>query len=335
VAEERRRHQARLERAGATERRCREALGGLPAALVLAGDRPDADGALALVEARQSALQEVADGMAGARAGLERVRDEQAALESRYATEIESPRRSAMRDGALMKQRLDDLLAALGREAHPTGSEEAGLEEASRWAAEMEAGAEGVLKAARAEVNALGTVASAREGEVVGLLRERGFSRPIELTEAVVETGLRAREAEAEASSAAAQVREAATLDADLDVARRVEADAGELARLLQDGQFVRHLIDRRQCNLLAVASEILTSMTSGHYAFSADFQVVDQVSGMPRAAKTLSGGESFLASLALALGLVEIATRSGGRLDALFLDEGFGSLDANAWTRP
>jgi exonuclease SbcC len=45
----------------------------------------------------------------------------------------------------------------------------------------------------------------------------------------------------------------------------------------------------------------------------------------------TLSGGETFLASLALALGLVELAGREGGRLDALFLDEGFGSLDANA----
>ena len=37
------------------------------------------------------------------------------------------------------------------------------------------------------------------------------------------------------------------------------------------------------------------------------------------------------MASLALALALVEIATRAGGRLDALFLDEGFGSLDASA----
>ena len=53
--------------------------------------------------------------------------------------------------------------------------------------------------------------------------------------------------------------------------------------------------------------------------------------SGQPRSPRTLSGGESFLASLALALGLVEMAARSGGRLEALFLDEGFGSLDADA----
>ena len=44
--------------------------------------------------------------------------------------------------------------------------------------------------------------------------------------------------------------------------------------------------------------------------------------------ADSLSGGETFLASLALALGLAEMVGRRGGRLDAFFLDEGFGTLD-------
>ncbi len=42
----------------------------------------------------------------------------------------------------------------------------------------------------------------------------------------------------------------------------------------------------------------------------------------------SLSGGETFLASLALALSLAEMVSRSGSRLDSFFLDEGFGSLD-------
>lgn len=43
-----------------------------------------------------------------------------------------------------------------------------------------------------------------------------------------------------------------------------------------------------------------------------------------------MSGGETFLASLSLALALVELTSRGGGRIEALFLDEGFGSLDTN-----
>lgn len=49
------------------------------------------------------------------------------------------------------------------------------------------------------------------------------------------------------------------------------------------------------------------------------------------RSVKTLSGGEKFLVSLALSIGLSTVARRSGIRLDAMFIDEGFGSLDQNS----
>ena len=60
---------------------------------------------------------------------------------------------------------------------------------------------------------------------------------------------------------------------------------------------------------------------------------MLDQWTGTRRDTRTLSGGESFYASLALALGLADtVRDEAGGvELETLFIDEGFGSLDADA----
>jgi exonuclease SbcC len=104
-----------------------------------------------------------------------------------------------------------------------------------------------------------------------------------------------------------------------------------QLGSDLSDARFVRFLLDDERLRLGELGSHHFQRLTGGRYRFSDDgvFDVVDLTAAdSVRKASSLSGGETFLASLALALGLAETVSRSGGRLDAFFLDEGFGTLD-------
>jgi len=94
---------------------------------------------------------------------------------------------------------------------------------------------------------------------------------------------------------------------------------------------------------IIAAANGRLRTMTGGRYALEHDDSVQyrgnqsglglairDEHTGRARPTHSLSGGETFLASLALALGLAEVVSNQAGgvALDTLFVDEGFGSLD-------
>ena len=87
---------------------------------------------------------------------------------------------------------------------------------------------------------------------------------------------------------------------------------------------------------ILRKANLRFMTMSDGQYelkrqeASGKNLKVIDHYNGTERSVRTLSGGESFQASLSLALGLSdEIQSHAGGiQLDAMFVDEGFGSLD-------
>lgn len=138
-------------------------------------------------------------------------------------------------------------------------------------------------------------------------------------------------QAEEEVSRAAAAVVEVAAIDEVLSIAGPFRENLEVLCAALGNNQFVDHLLDLREAELLAEASRRLKSLTGDRFGFVADFGVRNTSSGEVRSPDSLSGGERFQASLALALALVEIASRGAGRLDAVFVDEGFGSLDQNA----
>jgi exonuclease SbcC len=113
---------------------------------------------------------------------------------------------------------------------------------------------------------------------------------------------------------------------------------ADALAGHLAANRFEKWLLDEAVHRLVSGASAILGELTGNAYALSVDdrngvFTVVDHTNAsQARSARTLSGGETFLASLALALALAdqvaELAAAGTARLESLFLDEGFGTLD-------
>jgi DNA repair protein SbcC/Rad50 len=114
---------------------------------------------------------------------------------------------------------------------------------------------------------------------------------------------------------------------------------AGQLAQHLQANQFIAYVQEEALSVLAADGSRHLLALSQGRYSLGCsdqDFHVVDHWNAdRERSVKTLSGGETFLASLALALALAERLAdlaaegRAGDRLESLFLDEGFGTLDA------
>ncbi|MER6358686.1 SbcC/MukB-like Walker B domain-containing protein, partial [Streptomyces sp. NPDC001634] len=140
-----------------------------------------------------------------------------------------------------------------------------------------------------------------------------------------------------------ASVRRLAPLRDEYDrVARLASLAAGTSADNERKMRLESYVLAARLEQVAAAATVRLQRMSSGRYTLvhsddrsgrgrsGLGLHVVDAWTGRERDTATLSGGETFFASLALALGLADVVTDEAGgvRLDTLFIDEGFGSLD-------
>jgi len=128
---------------------------------------------------------------------------------------------------------------------------------------------------------------------------------------------------------------EASQLTTERQTTSRAQEVAAMLVKLLRNDAFRNWLLDEVFTALVAGANVRLADLTKGQYSLDMsgrEFEVIDNLSaGNRRSVRTLSGGETFLVSLGLALALADqVAETSIGsaRLESIFLDEGFGTLD-------
>lgn len=265
---------------------------------------------------------------------------------------VELADRRAARDSALARvEEQQDSVAALAAEAGFPDVEAALA--AARPAAKLQALDERIAAWERARATAMATLEE---------LAEVDPATEVDLNE-VTASASAARAAASQAATRLARARAAlervgelaARLRAEWKSLEPLEASYAELDALTDvingRGQNSKkmtlrsYVLAARLEEVAVAASARLHRMSQGRYSFvhsdtagargtrgGLSLDVLDDYSGRARPAKTLSGGESFLASLSLALGLADVvANETGGALlDTLFVDEGFGTLDSD-----
>ena len=269
--------------------------------------------------------------------------DRSAAAQNASADALEG--QIAGRRAALPYPRRADAQAALDKLEADRSTLRTGMDTAQRRLKQ----AEQAVAAAEAAVEALTAQQTAAQKELPARSAEELTAQQTALT-AARET-LRSREKQLSAQllpnrKTAAQYRAAAearqALESRWQWVSALAATAGGTLTSKQKIKLEAYIQMNYLDRILRYANTRLMQMTAGQYELERigaenqrsqsglDLGVIDHYNGTRRSVKTLSGGESFKASLALALGLSdEVQSSAGGiRLDTLFLDEGFGSLD-------
>jgi exonuclease SbcC len=263
---------------------------------------------------------------------------------ARAAVRTAAQRRAAaeqsLTDGRALYHRQRDPLAALG--APPPGDDLLGAwDELDAWAQSALVAQRTAIDAARRDAEQAGRRRAVLLDELTGAAAAAGV-RAAPSLDALVQAALRGQ---AQAEERRRTLEQNVALVGELQIQRDGERERGQVARqlgqLLASNRFERWLVSEALERLVDGASSTLLSLSGGQYSLTlaeggAEFLVVDHGDGDERrSVRTLSGGETFQASLALALALADqlaaLAAGGAAKLDAIFLDEGFGTLDVDA----
>ena len=273
------------------------------------------DGEASLLKATETA-RAARKAEAKAQAALDRFADEEAGAWKKF-------------------EKARDVLVALG----PPRTNREDLGEAwsklSAWARDGAPGKRALATEARQGAES----ALAERKKVFDAIAERGAELDVDVSPDRPRDGVVSELAAAEqdAKRIAETRLRARTLETKIKSEREAASVAGALGQHLKSTGFERWLLEEAFRRLVSGATAILKELSSGQFSLECDdklnFEVVDHRNADERrSARTLSGGETFLASLALALTLAdqtaELAAEGSARLESLFLDEGFGTLD-------
>ncbi|CAI7975253.1 DNA repair protein SbcC/Rad50 [Frankia sp. Hr75.2] len=304
----------------------RAALAGAPSAVEVAA-------ALAELDRLTAAAGQADQRLRGARAEVDAA--ERAFEQARDALGAAGAALAAARDG----------LVPLGAPAVDGEDVLAGWTELTDWSRAQATARDHLLTAATAEAEAtrrrrddadtaLGELLAAHDLRPDGPEPDPAGGPASAGASAAVAEGL--ARARAELARVVERRAEAARLTAEVATAREADQVARQLGQLLRSDRFPRWMVAAALDILVEEASVTLSELSGGQFELThedGEFVVVDHADAdSRRPVRTLSGGETFQASLALALALSSqlraMAAGGAASLDSLFLDEGFGTLD-------
>ena len=283
------------------------------------------------VTAALAAIAQADEALAGAQRSARAARQALAAAEQLRATLTQEERRAW---AALAVAR--DSVVQFGAPATTDTELGAAWETLATWARGRHDERRATLPDLDAAAASLGrSLASARH-ELAAMLAEHEITGVSDLARSEAAIAMHAERASNRLAAVRADRRAAAKLDEHITAYREEEQVAALLGKLLRASSFERWLCGEALDSLVAEASQTLMELSGGQYQLDRDERnelwVIDyQDAAARRPVHTLSGGETFQASLAFALALSrQVIGLSGGMrdLNSMFLDEGFGTLD-------